>query len=103
PGIICGLVERHVDAGPHDDGSVRGGRAFLARVALDLVDHGDDLRARGDLGGQQESSDHAAVTVEPARRYRPVMLRGLAAISCGVPTATTSPPPPPPSGPRSIT
>src|SRR5207244_12992281 len=38
-----------------------------------------------------------------AATYRPVMLSGFAAISSGVPTATTSPPPSPPSGPRSMT
>jgi len=38
-----------------------------------------------------------------ALRYRPVIDRGLAATSSGVPTATSSPPPSPPSGPRSMT
>lgn len=38
-----------------------------------------------------------------ASRYRPVIDRGFAATSSGVPTATISPPPSPPSGPRSMT
>lgn len=35
-------------------------------------------------------------------RYLPVIERGFAAMSSGVPTATISPPPSPPSGPRSM-